>query len=77
MERFRNLSCAGRCQASGLYVNGILGSSKNLPQIGRYLKNALLNLDVEPVFEEALEGLGFSLEDLYDEERDAGLGNGG
>mmetsp|Transcript_154027 Transcript_154027/g.492463 ORF Transcript_154027/g.492463 Transcript_154027/m.492463 type:complete len:895 (-) Transcript_154027:127-2811(-) len=44
---------------------------------GRALQNALVNLDLEPAFEEALMGLGFELEDLYPCEADPGLGNGG
>src|SRR5690606_35073293 len=37
----------------------------------------LLNLELKDKFSQALEGLGYHLEDLYDEEVDAGLGNGG
>jgi starch phosphorylase len=41
------------------------------------LRNALLNLGIEKQTAEALERIGLSLEDLYDREHDAGLGNGG
>ena len=45
--------------------------------MGRLLHNALLNLGIEEPTREALERLGLSLEDIYDREYDAGLGNGG
>jgi len=45
--------------------------------IGRYMQNALANLDIEDKFRDALMELGFKLEDLYDHEPDPALGNGG
>jgi starch phosphorylase len=45
--------------------------------LGRLLRNALLNLDLETETNEGLERIGLNLEDVYDRERDAGLGNGG
>jgi starch phosphorylase len=45
--------------------------------IGRSLGNAVLNLDVEGAVSEALEMLGMNLEELREQEVDAGLGNGG
>jgi starch phosphorylase len=45
--------------------------------MGRLLRNALLNLDIEKETEEALSRIGLQLEDIYDREYDAGLGNGG
>lgn len=45
--------------------------------IGRTLGNALINLGVEGEAAEALEELGYSLEELEEREPDAGLGNGG
>jgi len=45
--------------------------------MGRLLRNALLNLDIESETNEALSRLGLQLEDVYDREHDAGLGNGG
>ena len=56
--------------------------------MGRALDNALINLETEPtpekgdkkqreVVKNALVELGFKLEDLLEEEPDAGLGNGG
>lgn len=45
--------------------------------MGRLLRNALLNLDIEDATAEALERLGLNLEDVYEREKDAGLGNGG
>jgi len=45
--------------------------------MGRLLQNALLNLDIEEQTAEALQRIGLELEDVYDRERDAGLGNGG
>ncbi|MDE6667618.1 MAG: glycogen/starch/alpha-glucan phosphorylase [Clostridia bacterium] len=45
--------------------------------MGRSLKNSLYNLSATQVFEKAVESYGFKLEDLYELEPDAGLGNGG
>ena len=45
--------------------------------MGRSLKNSLYNLGLREEFQEALKGYGYSLEDLYELEPDAGLGNGG
>jgi starch phosphorylase len=45
--------------------------------MGRLLRNALLSLDIEDETAEALNRLGLSLEDVYEREKDAGLGNGG
>lgn len=45
--------------------------------MGRALDNALLNLGLKDKFRQSTDSLGFNLEDLIDEERDAGLGNGG
>ena len=45
--------------------------------MGRLLRNALLSLGVEDETTEALSRLGLDLEEVYDRENDAGLGNGG
>ncbi|MDJ0917334.1 MAG: glycogen/starch/alpha-glucan phosphorylase [Woeseiaceae bacterium] len=45
--------------------------------MGRLLHNALLNLGIEDETQEALSRLGLELEQVYDKEADAGLGNGG
>jgi len=45
--------------------------------IGRSLQNAILNLDIKDNYTEAMYNLGINLEEIYDQERDAGLGNGG
>ncbi|TFY65313.1 hypothetical protein EVJ58_g2047 [Rhodofomes roseus] len=45
--------------------------------MGRTLDNALLNLGLKQPYNEAVNKLGFALEDLLEQERDAGLGNGG
>ncbi|KAM9994697.1 hypothetical protein ACTFIY_000893 [Dictyostelium cf. discoideum] len=45
--------------------------------LGRSLQNSLSALGLVGKYSDALMDLGFKLEDLYDEERDAGLGNGG
>ncbi len=45
--------------------------------IGRTLGNSVLNLDVEDAVVEALSDFGMTLEELREEEVDAGLGNGG
>jgi starch phosphorylase len=45
--------------------------------MGRSLKNNLYNLGLTDVFENALKSFDVSLEKLYTQEPDAGLGNGG
>ena len=45
--------------------------------MGRLLRNALLNLGIERETAEALGRLGIELEEVYEREWDAGLGNGG
>ncbi|MGN0521502.1 MAG: glycogen/starch/alpha-glucan phosphorylase [Eubacterium sp.] len=45
--------------------------------MGRSLKNNLYNLGLTEVFDEALASFDVKLDKLYDEEPDAGLGNGG
>ena len=45
--------------------------------LGRSLKNSLYNLSVTSVFEKAVAAYGLKLEELYELEPDAGLGNGG
>lgn len=45
--------------------------------LGRSLKNNLFNLGLTEVFGEALKEHGFELAALYEQEPDAGLGNGG
>lgn len=45
--------------------------------LGRSLKNNLINLEMEKNCAQALRELGTDLEELYDMEVDAGLGNGG
>ncbi|MDD4797745.1 MAG: glycogen/starch/alpha-glucan phosphorylase, partial [Eubacteriales bacterium] len=45
--------------------------------VGRQMRNALYNLGATDEFAQAVAGYGHNLEDLYDIERDPGLGNGG
>jgi len=45
--------------------------------MGRTFQNALVNSDLEGPFKEALMDMGYNLEELYEEETDAALGNGG
>jgi len=45
--------------------------------MGRTLQNALVNLDLDDKFKDALMGIGYDLEELYEQESDAALGNGG
>jgi len=45
--------------------------------MGRTLNNAVLNLDLEHQLERSLRSFGCALEELIDQEQDAGLGNGG
>lgn len=45
--------------------------------LGRSLKNSLYNLSATATFEKVLSGYGVTLDELYELEPDAGLGNGG
>lgn len=45
--------------------------------LGRLLNSNLINLGVKDLLAEALKGLGISMTRYYEEEPDAGLGNGG
>ena len=45
--------------------------------MGRSLKNNLYNLNIEDSAEAALSGFGIKLDNIYEQEPDAGLGNGG
>ena len=45
--------------------------------MGRTFDNALLNLGLKKEYGDSVTKLGFNLEDLLEQERDAGLGNGG
>jgi len=45
--------------------------------LGRLLQNALINLNLEDRYREPLIELGYKLEDIYDNENDPALGNGG
>ena len=45
--------------------------------LGRSLRNNLQNLSLEDDFEDVLDELGVKLDEIYDMEEDAGLGNGG
>ena len=44
---------------------------------GPFLRNSLFNLGLEQNFQKALADYGIKLENLYEQEPDAGLGNGG
>src|SRR5580698_2178173 len=45
--------------------------------LGRTLRNNMMNLAAEPIVRRAMEHEGWNLEQLIEEEPDAGLGNGG
>ena len=45
--------------------------------MGRALNNAMLNLDIDTNTAEALKNIGLMMEEIADQEHDAGLGNGG
>lgn len=45
--------------------------------VGRSLKTNLYNLGIVDVYREVLKEYGFDLDELYEQENDAGLGNGG
>ncbi|EGR33526.1 hypothetical protein IMG5_050490 [Ichthyophthirius multifiliis] len=45
--------------------------------IGRCLQNAIVNIELEDQYKEAMMQLGFNLESIYEQEIDPALGNGG
>lgn len=45
--------------------------------VGRFLRNALQNLELEDLYRDSLKELDISLDTLFNEEYDPGLGNGG
>jgi starch phosphorylase len=45
--------------------------------LGRLMQNALVNIDLEDNYKKSLTDIGYQLEDLYEQEVDPGLGNGG
>jgi len=45
--------------------------------MGRALQNSLINADLKDKFKDALMDLGYDLEEIFEEETDAALGNGG
>ncbi len=45
--------------------------------LGRLLQNALINLNMEDKYKEALNELGYKIEEVYEKENDPALGNGG
>jgi len=40
------------------------------------MQNALVNIDLEDNYKDALTDIGYKLEELYEQEVDPGLGNG-
>jgi len=45
--------------------------------LGRLMQNALVNIDLEDNYKKALTDIGYHLEEIYEQEVDPGLGNGG
>jgi len=45
--------------------------------MGRMMQNMLVNIDMDHKYRDALLEIGYNLEDLYEQETDAALGNGG
>ena len=45
--------------------------------LGRMLQNSLVNIEMEKKYKDSLTDIGFKLEEIYDEEVDPALGNGG
>jgi len=45
--------------------------------MGRQMQNALINIDMEGKYKDSLMEIGYKLEDIYEEEIDPALGNGG
>ena len=63
------LNRAQKSKKDLLSLHGIL--------MGRSLKNNLFNLGIEEDFRKALKNMGVNLDSIYEQEPDAGLGNGG
>ena len=45
--------------------------------LGRLLQSVLININLEGPYRDALQEMGYELEELYDDDKDAALGNGG
>lgn len=45
--------------------------------VGRSLSNSLINMGINDIVQEAVEEMGFSLDEILEKEEDAALGNGG
>ena len=45
--------------------------------LGRLLQNSLVCLNLEKNYKDTLYDLGMKIEEIYDEEKDPALGNGG
>lgn len=45
--------------------------------LGRLMQNSLVNVDMEAQYKDALMDIGYQLENVYEEEVDPALGNGG
>lgn len=45
--------------------------------MGRAFDNAMINTDTKDIAREGMDGLGFKMEDIIQQEHDAALGNGG
>ena len=45
--------------------------------LGRLLQSVLINIELENPYRAALQEMGYILEDLYEDDKDAALGNGG
>jgi starch phosphorylase len=45
--------------------------------MGRMMQNMLVKIDMDQKYRDALTDIGYTLEDLYEQETDAALGNGG
>ena len=45
--------------------------------LGRLLQSVLININLEGPYRDALQEMGYELEELYGDDKDAALGNGG
>lgn len=78
LKHILKLKTLSRCTISVLSILlVILLYSRGKSFVGRSLNNAMLNLNVKSKCAKALKHLGVNLEDLFEQEMDAGLGNGG
>lgn len=83
----RKMSSAATIYLWSSYWGEVCNSSRSRRSLGSRatlsllcltaMQNALVNLDIETEYKQALQEMGYNLEDLYEFEHDPALGNGG